>query len=431
MELSTIGTLTKYLQNPSTAFRMTAKLCESLALDISHGLNALHSCYPPFIHRDLKGENILLFSGTSHNGESIVAKIADFGITVIKDSTTHHTNTRTGTCNYLSLQAFKGVFNEASDVWAYGMVLYEIGTRGKLPFEGMPDFQILRRVDQKINPNMNEIKSFFPRTLRNIMVQCWKYKPKARPSAMQIIKLIEPSTIIQAFEATNAGLNDRVKSLQSIIDDVAIAVTSQNSQNKLKNIAHWDIIKKNDSKVKSLMDELRILSMSYSAQPIQAEVFKSVTVLMENAKGPNGQILFHRVLLQLVNEGGTGSYIKGPLKEKDRCEYKAQKDYEGNSRRLVDIIRSTIVFKSCGGMARVVYLLKSSKNISIIRIKDRVNNPLETEYRDVLINLKVVAEDKDIPCQIGEVQLHLESFYRTKPQDHNTYDVHRILPNNK
>ena len=80
MELSTIGTLTKYLQNPSTAFRMTAKLCESLALDISHGLNALHSCYPPFIHRDLKGENILLFSGTSHNGENIVAKIADFGI---------------------------------------------------------------------------------------------------------------------------------------------------------------------------------------------------------------------------------------------------------------------------------------------------------------------------------------------------------------
>ena len=80
MELSTIGTLTKYLQNPSTAFRMTAKLCESLALDISHGLNALHSCYPPYIHRDLKGENILLFSGTSHNGESIVAKIADFGI---------------------------------------------------------------------------------------------------------------------------------------------------------------------------------------------------------------------------------------------------------------------------------------------------------------------------------------------------------------
>ena len=125
------------------------------------------------------------------------------------------------------------------------MVLYEIGTRGKLPFEGMPDFQILRRVDQKINPNMNEIKPFYPRTLRNIMVQCWNHKPKARPSAMQIIKLIEPSTIIQDFEATNAGLNDRVKSLQSIIDDVAIAVTSQNSQNKLKNIAHLDIIKKN------------------------------------------------------------------------------------------------------------------------------------------------------------------------------------------
>ena len=151
------------------------------------------------------------------------------------------------------------------------------------------------------------------------------------------------------------------------------------------------------------MDELDTLSMSYSAQPIQAEVFKSVTILMKNAKGLNGKILFHRVLLQLVNEGGIGSYIKGSLKEKNICEYKAQEDYEGNSRCLVDIIRKTIVFQSCGGMARVVYLLKSSKNISIIRIKDRVNNPLQIEYRDVLINLKVVTEDKDIPCRIGEV----------------------------
>ena len=118
------------------------------------------------------------------------------------------------------------------------MVLYEIGTRGKLPFKGMPDFLILSSVDQKINPNMNEIKPFYPRTLRNSIVQCWKYNPKARPSAMQIIKMIEPSTIIQNFEATNTSLNDRVKSLQSIIDDISIAVKYQNKQNKLKNIAH-------------------------------------------------------------------------------------------------------------------------------------------------------------------------------------------------
>ena len=150
--------------------------------------------------------------------------------TVIKDSLTRHTKTRTGTCNYLSPQTFKGKFNEASSVWAYGMVLYEIGIRGKLPIEGMPDFQILSSVDQKINPNMNEIKPFYRRILRNIMVQYWKYKPKARPSPMQIIKLIQPSTIIQDFEAMNAGLNDRIILLQSIIDDVAIAVKNQNKK---------------------------------------------------------------------------------------------------------------------------------------------------------------------------------------------------------
>ena len=116
--------------------------------------------------------------------------------TIIKDSLTRHTKTRTGTCNYLSPQAFKGKINEASSVWAYGMVLYEIGIRGELPFEGMPDFQILSSVDQKINPNMNEIKPFYPRTLINIMVQCWKYKTKARPSPMRSIPPRDFNTIV-------------------------------------------------------------------------------------------------------------------------------------------------------------------------------------------------------------------------------------------
>ena len=56
------------------------------------------------------------------------------------------------------------------------------------------------------------------------MFQCWKDKPKSRPSAIPIIKLIQSSAIIQYFEATNTGLNDRVYFLQSMIHDVVIVV---------------------------------------------------------------------------------------------------------------------------------------------------------------------------------------------------------------
>lgn len=83
MELSTIGTLTRYLQELEINFQIIEKLCKSLAIDIAHGIHALHSCIVPVIHRDLKSENILLFPGRSHYGENIVAKITDFGIVSI------------------------------------------------------------------------------------------------------------------------------------------------------------------------------------------------------------------------------------------------------------------------------------------------------------------------------------------------------------
>ena len=83
MELSTIGTLKRYLQKLEISFQITDKLCKSLAIDIAHGIHALHSCVVPVIHRDLKSENILLFPGRSHYGENIVAKITDFGIVSI------------------------------------------------------------------------------------------------------------------------------------------------------------------------------------------------------------------------------------------------------------------------------------------------------------------------------------------------------------
>ena len=83
MEFSTIGTLTRYLQELEINFQITEKLCKSLAIDIAHNIHALHSCIVLVIHRDLKSKNILAFPGRSHYGEIIVAKKTDFGIVSI------------------------------------------------------------------------------------------------------------------------------------------------------------------------------------------------------------------------------------------------------------------------------------------------------------------------------------------------------------
>ena len=96
-----------------------------------------------------------------------------------------------------------------------------------------------------------------------------------------------------------------------------------------------------------------------------------------------------------------------------------------NARFLVDILRGTITFESCGEMNEFLDSLKASINI---RFKDRVNNPGPSRYRDVLMNIKVVIDDNIANIfQLGELQLHLKSMYELKAADHRTYDINRIL----
>ena len=110
---------------------------------------------------------------------------------------TKQTNTIAGTANFLSPQACDGRFNEASDIWAYGMILYEIGSKGKVPFSGMGDVQIWRHIEGRKMPDMAEIKSYFPEELKDVMVKCLGYEPKSRPQAIKIIKILHPTSVIQ------------------------------------------------------------------------------------------------------------------------------------------------------------------------------------------------------------------------------------------
>ena len=110
---------------------------------------------------------------------------------------TQTTNTITGTANFLSPQACNGRFNEASDVWAYGMILYEIGSKGKVPFSGMSDVLIWRHIEGRNIPNIVDIKTYFPDELKNILIKCLRYEAKSRPKAIKIIKTIHPTSEIQ------------------------------------------------------------------------------------------------------------------------------------------------------------------------------------------------------------------------------------------
>ena len=78
----------------------------------------------------------------------------------------------------------------------------------------------------------------------------------------------------------------------------------------------WKQIQDNDSEANKLMKDLSSTAMVYADRPKQPTVLNSVNSLLQNAIGPNGGGLFHRTILELVTEGGVGSYIEVPLKKR-------------------------------------------------------------------------------------------------------------------
>ena len=84
---------------------------------------------------------------------------------------------------------------------------------------------------------------------------------------------------------------------------------------------------------------------------------------------------------------------------------KCKSDYNNDFTRLVDVVRSSAVFHSIKRFAKGVRAIRQDDRIEILRVKDRVTEPLPSGYRDVLINLKL----KDHPM-IMELQIHFKDI---------------------
>ena len=149
---------------------------------IARGMLHLHS--NNVIHRDLAARNILLSNRDP--------KISDFGMsrTVIDEFTEGKTKQNIGPLRWMSPESIKSsIYSTKSDVWMFGIVIYEIITR-KEPHDEKNDIMevaILIR-DKGLTPTIpndcNEI-------LKEIMNQCWNIDPEKRPDFETICNMLE------------------------------------------------------------------------------------------------------------------------------------------------------------------------------------------------------------------------------------------------
>lgn len=117
------------------------------------------------IHRDLKPQNILV-------DEDGTVKITDFGIAIaLSETSITQTNTLLGSVHYLSPeQARGGMATRQSDIYALGIILYELLTGG-VPFEGESAVSIALKHFQKEMPSVRESNLSIPQPLENVVLK--------------------------------------------------------------------------------------------------------------------------------------------------------------------------------------------------------------------------------------------------------------------
>uniref|UniRef100_A0A3B3TEW8 Protein kinase domain-containing protein n=1 Tax=Paramormyrops kingsleyae TaxID=1676925 RepID=A0A3B3TEW8_9TELE len=140
-ELMTSGTLKTYLKRFK---EMKLKVLQRWSCQILRGLHFLHSRSPPIIHRDLKCDNIFITGPTGS------VKIGDLGLATLKS--TSFAKSVIGTPEFMAPEMYEEKYDEAVDIYAFGMCILEM-TTSEYPYsECRNAAQIYRKVTNVHHP---------------------------------------------------------------------------------------------------------------------------------------------------------------------------------------------------------------------------------------------------------------------------------------
>uniref|UniRef100_A0A671PK86 Hepatocyte growth factor receptor n=1 Tax=Sinocyclocheilus anshuiensis TaxID=1608454 RepID=A0A671PK86_9TELE len=145
-----------------------------------------------FVHRDLAARNCML-------DESYTVKVADFGLARdVYDKEYYSVHNKHGVklpVKWMALESLQThKFTTKSDVWSFGVLLWELMTRGAPPYSDVNSFDItvfLLQGRRLLQPE------FCPDALYNVMIECWHPKPEHRPTFSELVSRI--ATIFSSF----------------------------------------------------------------------------------------------------------------------------------------------------------------------------------------------------------------------------------------
>ncbi|NXM21140.1 EPHB2 protein, partial [Ploceus nigricollis] len=160
-----------------------------------------------YVHRDLAARNILVNS-------NLVCKVSDFGLSrFLEDDTSDPTYTSAlGGKIPIRWTAPEAIqyrkFTSASDVWSYGIVMWEVMSYGERPYWDMTNQDVINAIEQdyRLPPPMD-----CPNALHQLMLDCWQKDRNHRPKFGQIVntldKMIRNPNSLKAMAPLSSGMN--------------------------------------------------------------------------------------------------------------------------------------------------------------------------------------------------------------------------------
>ncbi|XP_018579561.1 ALK tyrosine kinase receptor isoform X2 [Anoplophora glabripennis] len=202
LELLAGGDLKNFLREsrpkPERASPLTMKDLVLIAVDVAKGCKYLED--NRFIHRDIAARNCLLTT----KGPGRCVKIADFGMSrdVYRSDYYRKGGKAMLPIKWMPPEAFlDGLFTSKTDVWSFGVLLWEIMSMGYMPYTGCANREVMQLVTSggRLDPPAN-----CPGPIYGIMTQCWHPAPEQRPTFATILERL--GYCVQDPQVMNAPL---------------------------------------------------------------------------------------------------------------------------------------------------------------------------------------------------------------------------------
>uniref|UniRef100_A0A8C2MJ48 Ephrin type-A receptor 2 n=1 Tax=Cricetulus griseus TaxID=10029 RepID=A0A8C2MJ48_CRIGR len=175
------GALDKFLREKDGEFSVLQLV--GMLRGIASGMKYLANMN--YVHRDLAARNILVNS-------NLVCKVSDFGLSRVLEDDPEATYTTSGGKIPIRWTAPEAIsyrkFTSASDVWSYGIVMWEVMTYGERPYWELSNHEVMKAINDGFRlPTPMDC----PSAIYQLMMQCWQQDRSRRPKFADIVSILD------------------------------------------------------------------------------------------------------------------------------------------------------------------------------------------------------------------------------------------------